>query len=526
VLIATQDRGLKERMTIRMQLTLARKIWLGLTGVLLLALVSGGAGLAFALRSERAYKDLLTRNLDQAGVIDGLTIALLDQGNLSTSYILDGSQRWLDGLTEGTWRFEHCLQEAARVGFEPDQSALIDQIRDAFRQYSDKRDQAVRLCAAGDSEQASRVLLQEAGPRYDRVRRLCQSLGALNNLDIEAAMTARHLEAWRAGLWVGLCLLLLTGLVAGLAWLFLGGVFRPLRQITEDMRDYLRPGQAQEGQNEVQALGSCLRTLKSDVAVVRSSLDQSNRRLLEAEKLAMVGRLAAGVAHEIRSPLTSLNLRLFSMQKLLRDDPRLQHDIRVLSEEVSRLDNIIRNFLEFSRPPELRVQRCDTSLLLDKTLELMRYEFSTGNIRLTRSEMPDPPALLVDPHQLRQVLINLINNAIEAQPKGGSIHLTVTAEPDDRNQIMLVIRVRDAGGGIPDAIASRVFDPFFTTKSDGAGLGLWNAQRIVSQHGGMLEIEESTDQGTVFAVWIPAAQGVEDEQDTGRGRRSGCAGRV
>ena len=91
---------------------------------------------------------------------------------------------------------------------------------------------------------------------------------------------------------------------------------------------------------------------------------------------------------------------------------------------------------------------------------------------------------------------------------------------------MVVIRVRDTGPGIPDTIISRVFDPFFTTKSDGAGLGLWIAHRVMTQHGGVLEIEESTARGTVFAVWIPTAQRSANEQDTGRGRRPECAGCV
>ena len=509
-----------------MRLTLARKIWLGLMGTLLLAVMSSSLALLFALRSEQAYKDIITDNLQQANAIHELVIALLEQNGVVSSYVLEGSPRWLDELTRKDRYFEGWLARADAVGLEPDQLAYINQIQAAFREYASKRDEVMKLCGRGTSGEAEQVLIEQMSARYGHVYQLCQGLSAANSRDITAAIAARHAQAQRVSLWVGVCLVLLTGLTAGLAWLFLIGVFRPLRRMTEDMHDYLKPEHPPVRLDEVQALGSCVQRLKSNVAEARSSLAQSNRRLLDAEKLATVGKLAAGVAHEIRSPLTSLKLRLFSMQKALRDDPRHQNDVGVMSEEITRLDYIIRNFLEFSRPPELRRQQCDVSLLLDKTLELLRYKLEAGNMRLDREEVPSLPPLLVDPQQLRQVLINLLNNAIEAQPQGGSIRLAVGPQTDSEGQEMVVIRVRDTGPGIPDTIISRVFDPFFTTKSDGAGLGLWIAHRVMTQHGGVLEIEESAARGTVFAVWIPTAQRSANEQDTGRGRRPECAGCV
>ncbi|HEY3244339.1 MAG TPA: ATP-binding protein, partial [Phycisphaerae bacterium] len=217
-------------------------------------------------------------------------------------------------------------------------------------------------------------------------------------------------------------------------------------------------------------------------------------------------------------------------------------------------DQIIRNFLEFSRPPELRVQPCDVWLLIDKTLELLKYKLEAGNIRVERApsapggrKRDDWPALRADPQQFQQVLLNLVNNAVDAQPDGGLVRLSVDLAGDNGDvprAEMMVIRISDAGPGVLADVAGRIFDPFFSTKDAGAGLGLWIARRIVTQHGGMLELEggqppfspESASDllcppdrgekgsgplgGAAFAVWMPIITGSNGEQHSGRGRRS------
>jgi len=309
-------------------------------------------------------------------------------------------------------------------------------------------------------------------------------------------------EAW-LGMWVGFGLVLATGVIACLLWFAVRRMFQPLSRMAEEAVQNAPPQPGAAPRDELQAIACYLDTLKADVRDARSRLAQTRDHLVDAEKLAAVGRLAAGVAHEIRSPLTSLKLRLFSMQKALGDGPRHQTDIQVMSDEITRLDNIIRNFLEFSRPPAIQAGRHDICLLLEKTVDLLRYKIDASRVSLELSASADLPPALVDGQQLRQVLINLLNNAIDALPQGGQIGLTATVDTDGGGQPMIVVRVRDNGTGIPAAVRDRIFDPFVSTKKDGAGLGLWIAQRIVAEHKGHLEIESSTEHGTVFAVWLP-----------------------
>ncbi len=302
---------------------------------------------------------------------------------------------------------------------------------------------------------------------------------------------------------IGIGLVLAMGLVGGLLWYVVRLILRPLSRLADEALSHARPQSGPAPQDELQALGSYLDSLKAEVRDARSNLAQTRDHLVDAEKLAAVGRLAAGVAHEIRSPLTSLKLRLFSMQKALGEGPRFQTDIQVMSDEITRLDNIIRNFLEFSRPPAIQVGHHDICLLLEKTVDLLRYKTDSSRVRLEFAAAHDLPPALVDGQQLRQVFINLLNNAVDALPNGGQIDLTAALEKDGTGHPMIVVRVRDNGPGIPAGVRDRIFNPFVSTKKDGAGLGLWIAQRIVAEHKGRLEIETSTKHGTVFAVWLP-----------------------
>lgn len=507
-----------------MRFTAARRVWLGLLGALLLAVTSSGVALLFALRSEHAYKDIITRNQEQSAAIYELEIALLEQGGLTASYLLDGSPRWLEELNRRKPYFENRLAEASQVGLEFDELAFLTPIRQAYDAYERARDQVIGLHDSGNREQARRVLLAEMATRYDEVYRLCEALSENNAKDIELAIASRQEVARRVSLWVGISLVALAGLIVGVAWYLIGWVFRPLRRITEDARVYLGAENPAACGNEIQAVGACMATFKSSMAKAHSDLTQSNRRLLDAEQLALVGRLAAGVAHEVRSPLTSLKLRLFSMQKALGGDVQCQHDAQVMSEQLSRLDGIVRTFLEFSRPPKLRVQPCDVTLLLDKALELLRFKLDAANVSVRREERSGLAPVLADPQQFQQVLINLFNNAIDAQPNGGSIQITTTDIPGGEPQ-RVTIRIADTGPGVPPDVADRIFNPFFSGKDDGVGLGLWIAHRIVTEHGGSLELESSA-RGAVFALSVPVAREECDEQDHNRGRRLERAVRV
>ena len=500
-----------------MQLSLPSKIWLSLAVTLILAGLSSGLVLLWAMREQRAVEALLADNLGQASAITELRIAFMEEEADVSAYTIDASADRARDIRQQEARLHAQIERMRQIRWEPDQGVLIGPINDAYRACQATWEQIMTLAAGSNSAAAQAILQHESAAHGQRMHELCANLNQANDRDIEASLRARREQTHEVGMWVGICLMLATGLVGGLLWSSVHVVFQPLRRMADEAIQHSRPQALAMPQDELQTLGLYLDNLKADVHDARSHLAQTHDHLLDAEKLAAVGRLAAGVAHEIRSPLTSLKLRLFSMQKALGGGPRYQTDIQVMSDEITRLDNIIRNFLEFSRPPAIQVGRCDIDLLLEKTVDLLRYKTDAGRVRLELSAAPDLPPALVDAQQLRQVFINLLNNAVDALPNGGRIDLTAALENDGAGRPMIVVRVCDNGPGIPAAIRDRIFDPFVSTKQDGAGLGLWIAQRIVGELKGRLEIEASTERGTVFAVWLPADQEKINEPNTGRG---------
>ena len=297
---------------------------------------------------------------------------------------------------------------------------------------------------------------------------------------------------------VVLTAVVLLGLVLG--YILITQLLEPVRQLSP--KASLRIGSLEE-QNEGQALKRGVYDLIENADQARTKLEQSQEHLLQAEKMAMVGRLAAGVAHSIRNPLTSVKMRLFSLGRSLELTTTQQEDFEVISEEIRHIDTIVANFLEFSRPPKLMMQKVSPSEVVDLALQLLKHRLESYNVEV-KVQRPRPlPVVWADPDQLKEVLVNLLVNACEAMPQGGTI---VIQEGETFLQSVgqvVTIKVRDNGPGIPEAIQDKIFQPFFTTKEEGTGLGLSIATRILGEHGGWLDLESRPGQGTTFTINLP-----------------------
>jgi signal transduction histidine kinase len=249
-----------------------------------------------------------------------------------------------------------------------------------------------------------------------------------------------------------------------------------------------------------------LRGLMSDVENRQMSLDLSRRQLSDANKLASVGKLAASVAHEIRNPLTAIRMWLFAIQKEVGGEESVDRKFKVVSEELTRLERIVRDFLDFARPPQLQRVSCSISETLDTTLELLRPRLADERIEVVRCDEPGLPRVNADAEQLKQVLLNLIGNARDAVAGGGRIHLSASSETEPDGRKTVTVRISDTGTGIRPDVQARIFEPFFSTKERGTGLGLCIAARIVAGHEGRLVLESSSERGTTFALHVPAFQ--------------------
>jgi signal transduction histidine kinase len=223
------------------------------------------------------------------------------------------------------------------------------------------------------------------------------------------------------------------------------------------------------------------------------------RRMLRADRLATIGELAAGAAHEIRNPLTSIKSSLQYLESRCREETEKQL-LGVALRETDRIDETLAALLSFSRPTEIRKEPCNLVGLLEESAALVSLQARAKGVEVRTSFPPVPIIVDADGSQLKQVFLNVFLNAVQAMEGGGTLSVEALRHENGRP----LIRVMDTGPGIPEEALEKVFDPFFTTKKGGTGLGLSICYTIVKAHGGEIEIRSRPGEGTTVLVSLPA----------------------
>ncbi len=232
------------------------------------------------------------------------------------------------------------------------------------------------------------------------------------------------------------------------------------------------------------------------------SLESINTQLQVSERLAALGRITAGVAHEVKNPLNSMRLWLENLKESLPAEPdsASQQAVQVLDKEIDRLDAVVKRFLDFTRPMDIRLEATQLAHLLKEVLEIAQPQLQKSNIQLAQLLPIDVPEVYVDRALLKQAVLNLVLNAAEAMPNGGQMRLVLS-----RRGEMAEITVGDTGKGIPLEHRQRIFQLFFTTRPGGSGIGLASAFRIIQLHNGSIDFTSEVGRGTTFRIEIPLA---------------------
>jgi len=491
-----------------MRLTLANRISLAIVGVLALAAFSSLVAISSAYRLESLQETILVENMASVRAAEEVEIALLEQRGYVSAYILDGGNvKWLEQLAGKRKSFSDWMTTARGTARSDEEHAILQRLDNVQRAYASRRDEVVELYDAGKREEARQLLLGDVMTRHDEAYELCEDFIDANQRLVDATTAGIRKQVERVAIVMIADLAVMSCLGLALLWLFFRGVIFPLRRLAAEARTAAgEPAFASTDprDDDMRELGQYVKVLMADVAETRSDLEQSRTRLAHAEKLAAVGKLAASVAHEIRNPLTSMKMWVYSLRRSLDQNPDSQHKLDVVSDEIVRLERIVKNFLEFSRPPQLNMSRQNVDRLLDKTLELVQQTLSERRIRVIRHEGQDLPEIMGDEEQLRQVLLNLINNALEAMSQDSEIYFS-TARSVRGGREMITVSVKDTGPGMPEDVRARVFEPFFTTKEGGTGLGMCIAASVMARHGGSLELRKTDSHGTEWVIWIPAS---------------------
>ncbi|WP_147820150.1 ATP-binding protein [Salidesulfovibrio onnuriiensis] len=229
-----------------------------------------------------------------------------------------------------------------------------------------------------------------------------------------------------------------------------------------------------------------------------SQVKELQAEIRKADRMAAIGHLAAGVAHEVRNPLSSIKGYATYFGSLFEKDSENRKAAEVMTSEVDRLNRVISELLEMARPADIKLRNTDVAALLEGSLRLVRQEAEASGVSVSLDIAEDVGAVDLDPDRLTQAMINLYVNAVQAMPEGGRLDVRA-----DREEDALRLTVADTGPGLPHGDVSRIFDPYFTTKQAGTGLGLAIVSKIIEAHSGEIRVEHTGPEGTAFTILIP-----------------------
>ena len=230
-----------------------------------------------------------------------------------------------------------------------------------------------------------------------------------------------------------------------------------------------------------------------------NELQENRDKLIRYERLSAVGEVAAKVTHEIRNPMVVIGGFARRILKKDHDGELNRNYVKIIVEEIGRMENILTDILYFAKPAVPKCDTVDINRIVRNSIEVLSFETEENNISIEEHLDPNLPMLFIDENQVRRVLINLIQNAIQAMPDGGTITFSTTNEEDQ----WVIIETADTGVGISDDDMDKLFDAFFSSKSTGSGLGLTVSAQIINNHGGTIEAQKREPKGTIFKIKLP-----------------------
>jgi two-component system, NtrC family, sensor histidine kinase HydH len=480
--------------------------------VLLLVVGVGAAWYVHHLQSR--VSDELKANVSSLRAAEELVIALQEVRTLLDHFLLTGDQKYLDAVPPLHAQTEKWLAEAERWGTGANERAMMRRARRGHKQFFAAMDQLAGKPAAGlhreIKELIDSVLVRE-------ILQPTQNYLTLNATESEESINENQVFArWLTG---GLLLLGICGSAAGLIAGFgfarafqrsLVQLILPIRAAAGHLEEAVGPVTF-SSTADLHEMESVLHMIAERIGAVVERLRQTEREVLRSEQLAALGQMAAGMAHELRNPLTSMKILVQTALAGERAGGLAGssgvglggHDLIVLEEEITRLERLIQSFLQFAKPPQLEKRTVDVKALIVQAVQFVTERATMCGTRIATSLPPDDVQAAVDAAQLRQVLLNLLLNALDATGAGGVVWLDLRTEADD----WLRIRVSDTGKGLPAALGNQIFSPFITTKETGLGLGLSISKRIIESHGGEITAANRPEGGAVFTIRLVRGEG-------------------
>jgi len=485
-------------------LTLRSKIIYIFSAIAAIALAGGIGLLCYSYQVDSMLVTMVEKELVLFKTAQEMELSLSNQKGFLTYYFVDGQGKWLKSLGQYREAFMQSLDRASSLDLRDGQKEILHKIKTEYLNYVELKDSAIDSYRKGSVPQNISVLHEKQRGVFFSLLDLCrgfsteqwkviQETEARNNA---RSKNLRTLILGAINLFIFFCALLLFVLYRQ--------ILIPIRSLAIETGS----SPAESCQDEVLSLSHSLKGMMKDFGETHDALAKSRRHLVQAERMVMVGEMAAGVAHTIRNPFTSIKMRMFSLSRSLDLTDIQNEDLQVISDEISRIDRIVQNFIEFARPPKLTLKLCSTRNIINSVIILLEYRLKEHNVELSYKPDLELPEIMVDPDRIKEALVNLVINSCEALERGGKIVISETREFTEEMGEVSVISIADNGPGIPESIVNKISNPFFTTKEEGSGLGLSIVARIIREHEGEFSISSDGESGAEFTIKLPVKERV------------------
>jgi len=481
------------------RVSLRKRILILLSALVIITIGGGLVSIVFSYAMNRFVTSVIDSDVGGLQAAQELEKSICMQKGFVTYYFQTGDASWLEHLKKHHAEFDTWLKKARQWTSTDEERRLINEIDALYIRFSYARDEVIQLYKEGKRE-AGFELHQKVRNQFLQLIDLCNRYRVAHERRIDHAHEQIKQRSNLITFLSTFGLVSVMALAVVLAYVLFNQILGPIRELALEASSAKSDAASTD---EVEALSLRFHNLMADVDQTKTKLKWSREHLQQAEKWALVGKLAAGVAHSVRNPLTSVKMRLFSMERSLNLSSTQKDDFEVISEEIRHIDTILANFLEFSRPPKLKMQKISPSDAVDTAIQLLHHRLESYDVKVHVQREGRLPMTLADPDQLKEVLVNLMVNACEAMVDGGKIRISEEVNTSDDAMPAIVISLSDTGPGIPDSIHTKLFQPFFSTKEEGTGLGLSIAMRIVEEHGGWLDLKSTEGHGATFIITLP-----------------------
>lgn len=489
-------------------LSLRSKIGCIFSAMAIIVMIGGTSMLWYTHQIDTMLISIVNKEFVLYKTAQDMELALANQKGLLTYYLVDGDVKWLKTLGEYRQIFYQIIKQAQSLDLTPKQRRAIEVIAEKYADYARAKDIAIDNYKSDNFQGSISTLHEKQRDAFFSVLGLCRSFSESQwHVIVQAKERSNFLsQSLRMVAYIAIAMFTLLSTV--FLFILYRQILGPIRGLAIETGS-----SAQESsRDEVNSLTHSLKGMMRDFGETSDELIRSRKNLLQAERMVMVGELAAGVAHTIRNPFTSIKMRMFSLGRSLKLTEAQGEDLQVISDEIARIDRIVENFLEFARPPKLKLKECHLGEIVNSVITLLEYRLREYNVELNYAYQPDLPKINVDPDRIKEALVNLVINACEAMESGGVITITETHEHHPVMGNVVAVSVSDSGPGISEAIIDKVVTPFFTTKEDGSGLGLSIVTRIVREHNGKFIVSSNQDRGARCIILLPTG-GDDNESD-------------